>query len=196
MPIRRGEPWGHERERPRDAVVVTNDAELASLAECDGRHGAVIVAGGDLWRSLGAPADRDPVQLLPIDLLEVVVDGDRHLAAAHVLARTSWWRGPILAVLNVGSMGDWEVAPRAHPNDGRMDVVQVDESMSIRQRWVARSRLPLGTHLPHPAISVRSLREGSWHFDRAVRVWLDGRPIGSARSIEVRVLPDALTIAA
>lgn len=193
MPIRRGEPWGREIARPHGAAVVASDAELADRSD---RSGPVIVAGGDLWRSLGGPVDRDPVQLLPVDLLDLTVDGERYVAAAHVVARGSWWRGPIVAVLNVGTVGEWDVAPRAHPNDGRMDVIEVDPAMSIRQRWQARSRLPLGSHVPHPAIDVRSVREGSWTFDRPLRVWIDGRPVGRARSIGARVRPDAMTVAA
>lgn len=192
MPIRRGEPWGGQGDRPRHAPVASSDAELARL---DGAAGPVIVAGGDLWRSLGAPVGRDPVQLLPIDLLDVTLDGAEHVAAAHVVARRSWWHGPILGVMNVGSLGEWEVAPRAHPNDGRMDVVQVDAQMSVRQRRQARARLPLGTHVPHPAIVVRTQRQGSWRFDRPMRVWIDGRPVGRARSIEATVRPDAMTVA-
>ena len=32
--------------------------------------------------------------------------------------------------MNVDRLGHWDVAPRAHPNDGRVDVVEVDAAMS------------------------------------------------------------------
>ena len=61
-------------------------------------------------------------------MLRVDADGRRLTAVAHVVARGGgpWWRGPIVAVMNADRLGRWDVAPRAHPNDGRLDVVEVD----------------------------------------------------------------------
>ena len=63
-------------------------------------------------------------------------------------------------MLNADRIGAWDVAPRAHPNDGQLDVVEVDASMGLRDRWQASRRLATGTHVPHPAIHTAT-RDGA-----------------------------------
>jgi hypothetical protein len=185
--IRRGEPWGSEIARPHDLVLAADDHDVVEL----GADREVGLTGGDLFRSLGAPAPRDPAQRVAIDGIAVVLDGDRTFAAvAHVIARRSWWRGPILACMNVDHLRDWNVAPRAHPNDGVLDVVECSARMSIRDRWAARRRLPQGTHVPHPDVSIVRVASREWTFDRPRRVWIDGRPVGTAHRLAVDVVPD------
>lgn len=190
MTIRRGAPWGTEVSRPPDLPVARSDAELADLAD-DRPDDDVSVSAGDVHRSLGAPGPRSVAQRLPMDLLTVSIDGRTTVAVAHVVARRSWWRGPIVAAMNVDHFGTWIVAPRAHPNDGRFDVVDVDAAMSFRDRLMARRRLPSGSHVPHPAISVTTSTARRWEFDRPTRVWVDGSDAGRCRELEVTIRPDA-----
>jgi hypothetical protein len=199
MTIRPGEPWGDTIARPGDLFVVSSDADLAShLGASAAGARPVGVDGGDLHRSLGAPGRRDQVQRLPLDLLHVTADGRRHVAVAHVVMRrrwpTGWWRGRIVAVMNVDRIGALNVAPRAHPNDGRFDIVEVDAAMSVRQRLQARTRLRHGTHVPHEAITVRRATRQSWNLAPAMQLWIDGVPRGSASSVEVSIVPDAATV--
>jgi diacylglycerol kinase family enzyme len=84
------------------------------------------------------------------------------------------------------------VAPRAHPDDGLLDTF--DARVPAGQRLAVRRRLPLGAHLPHPAIAERRARAVQTRLDRPLPVWLDGTPVGEARDLSVRVEPDALTI--
>ena len=171
--IRRGQDWGEEVAVPPGVIEVTTDADaVAALA----RPGAVVrLCGGDGWTALGARTRGDRAVRLPIDLLRVEVDGGPvHRAIAHVVARRSWWRGPIIAVMNVDRLGEWDVAPKAHPNDGRADVVEVDPAMSLQARWQASRRLRSGTHVPHPQLRERKIREAAWTFERPLRLWVDG----------------------
>jgi hypothetical protein len=191
--IQRGEEWGVTVERPATLVLAGDDAALARLVLAD-RHGCYGLSGGDVFRSLGSPEPRDPVQRLPMDALAVAIDDRELLAVAHVIVRRGWWRGSLLAVMNADHVGSWNVAPRAHPNDGRFDVVEVDAAMSLRDRWQARGRLPHGTHVPHPHISVRTATERSWSFPVPRRVWIDGVAVGAATRLAVRVLPDHFEI--
>ena len=193
MTVRPGAEWGVAVDRPDDLLVVADDADLASCV-IDGAARPLAVSGGDLHRSLGAPAVRATMQRVPIDRLRVTADGVVHVAVAHVVARRSWWRGRIVAVSNVDHVGVWNIAPRAHPNDGRFDVVDVAASMSVRHRWQARARLPQGTHVPHPDITVRTGTVGSWEFDRPQRLWVDGRRRGTVRHLEVAIEPDAFEL--
>jgi hypothetical protein len=191
MTIRPGQEWGVEVPLPAGAFVAHTDAEVASAAT-----GAdVVLAGGDLHRSVGSPPARDPVRRVPIDGLVVRLDGSApHHAVAHVVIRRSWWRGDVVAVMNTDHLGEWYVAPRAHPNDGRFDVVAADGALRVRDRLAARRRLRSGSHVPHPDIATSRERARTWTFARPHRVWIDGRRAGSARTIEVTVDPDRYVV--
>lgn len=197
MTIQRGQPWGTPIQRPTHLPRAESDAELASWVAHDpgGRYG---VAAGDLHRSLGAPPDRAEMQLLPLDAFEVSFDGRSTIGVAHLVARRGsrlgWLQGPLLVVMNADHLGTWSVAPRAHPNDGRLDVVEVASSMSVRDRLQARSRLSHGTHLPHPDITVRTVTDAAWEFARPMQLSVDGRHVGRIRRLAVRILPDHFAV--
>jgi hypothetical protein len=180
-----------------DTLEVRDDAELAAaLSGSESRP--LLVRGGDLHRSLGAPHGAAATTRLPIDVIDVTADDRKLTAVAHVVARRrgriGWWRGPFIAVMNVDHRGRWDVAPRAHPNDGWLDVVEVDEAMSWRSRWQAWRRLPTGTHLPHPDIETRRTRTETFAFDQSLGLWVDGVERGKVRSLTVAVRPDGAVV--
>jgi hypothetical protein len=201
--VRRGSPWGEAGDAPADLVVVEGDAAARRVVEEARRAAAPVpalgLAGGDLCRTLGGRGDRsrlapgaDGVRA-PVDLGSVLVDGRHHWFVAHLVARRSWWQGSIVAVMNAEFLGDWDVAPRAHPGDGLLDVVHVAAGMSLAERLRARRRLPAGAHVPHPAITIERRPAVQLAFDRPTPVWLDGVPVGEARNLSVRLEADALT---
>ena len=141
--------------RPDGLVTVDTDAALVEALALPGGP-PVAVGAGDLARTLGVTSlDRRPtINEFSIDLLHVRLDHSDDsddsdapiVACAHVVARSAWrrghwFRGPILAVMNAEFIGEWDVAPRGHPNDGRVEVFDVDASMSVRDRLAARGRL-------------------------------------------------------
>ncbi len=207
MTIKPGESWGRRVDPPDDLVVVDDDRALATALT--GPHGAALhVRGGDLARTLGSTGEvqRDDLNEFLIDLVEVSVGGSTHTytsdtytAVAHVVIRPAWsrggWlRGRIVVIMNAEFRGDWDVAPRGHPNDGRVETFEIDRSMSLRQRLSARRRVRTGTHVPHPQIATRSVRSASWDFDRPMEIIVDGRRIGRGLSIAVSVVPDAAIV--
>lgn len=206
MTIRKGEEWGSIGPLPADAVHVAGDAELGELVtRC--RTDAVdvppvVLRGGDLWRALGGTDDLGrlggDVARLPVDVVRVEADGRTGWFVAHLAARrggwSGWWRGELVAAVNGQYLGTWDLAARAHPNDGRVDVVRVAAEMSVRDRWRARTRAVTGSHVPHPAISVRQHASVTIGLVRPSRVWLDGRPWGSAAVLQLTVEPDALLV--
>ena len=105
MTIRRGEDWGEVVALPAGVVEVTSDAELAAhVAGGDVR--ALRLVGGDLLATLGGPTSGPSARRLPIDAISVDADGRRLTAVAHVVVRgRTWWRGPIVAVLNADRIG-------------------------------------------------------------------------------------------
>lgn len=202
MTIRKGEPWGEPAEVPGDGLEVADSDRRASRSlELQRTAGAALgpigVGRGDMARTMGGGAPgrfAGTVVKAPVDLLLVRADGVEHIALAHVVARRSWWRGEVVVAMNAQYVGPYDVAPRSHPNDGRVDVLRVDAAMPVRARWNARSRARTGTHLPHPQLEMRST--GEWHhrFARRVHLWIDGVRCGDVRELSVTVLPDALTL--
>jgi hypothetical protein len=199
--IRRGETWGTTGGLPPGGVVVAGDAEARRVVEAARRAGEPVpplgLLGGDLCRTLGGRGDRGRLAgpdaaVLPVDLGSVLLDGRQHWFVAHLVVRRSWWRGRIVAAMNAEFLGSWDVAPRGHPDDGVLDLLDVAAAMPLTDRLRARRRLPAGAHLPHPDIAVSRRAAAQYEFPRPEPVWLDGEPVGEARRLSVRVEPDAL----
>jgi hypothetical protein len=199
--VRKGETWGQAGGLPPGGVVVSDDAEARAVVTAARRAGDAVpplgLLGGDLCRTLGGRGDArrlrtDTGMRLPVDLGSVLVDGRQHWFVAHLVARRSWWRGRIVAAMNAEFVDGLDVAPRAHPNDGVLDVIDVSPSMGFADRLKARRRLPVGTHVPHPAITQSRRPAVQIELDGPTPVWLDGERIGTARTLSLRAEPDAL----
>jgi hypothetical protein len=200
VPISKGSHYGERGALPDDGVVVRSDAEARAVIEEARRHGQppppLGLLGGDLCRTLGGPGDEarlrsaDAVRF-PVDLGEVLLDGRLHVFVAHLLAHTRGW-GHAVVAMNAQFLGRWVLGPRAHPNDGLLDVYQAD--LSLVDRLKVRARVRHGAHLPHPRIKER--RTGAIQIDlgHPRPVYLDGEHWGEARNLALRVEPDALTV--
>ncbi|MGQ0832125.1 MAG: hypothetical protein ACT4OV_10645 [Microthrixaceae bacterium] len=200
MTIRKGEPWGTTGvPLPAHGVVVRSDREARAVVTAARRAGEPIpplgLLGGDLCRTLGGSGDEARLRsaaatTLPVDLGAVLLDGRLHWFVAHLVARRGWWRGRILVAMNAQFLGPWDVAPKGHPNDGRIDVLDAD--LPTGQRLLARRRLALGTHVPHPGIQEHHVEAMQMELARPLPVRLDGEEVANVRSLSIRVEPDAL----
>jgi hypothetical protein len=199
--IRKGEPWGAPGQLPDHGVVVHSDAEaraVVSAARAAGEPVAPLgLAGGDLCRTLGGSGDVDRLysaaaMTLSCDLGTVAVEGRLWFFVAHLVARRRGWAGRSFVAMNAAWLGEWNLAPRSHPNDGALDTY--DATLSLRQRLQVRSRLPRGAHLPHPGIVGRRVKEVQVELERGLTLRLDGEVVGTAGTLSVRVEPDALTV--
>lgn len=200
MTIEKGKPWGSPGPLPADGVVVRSDAEARAVVEDAKRAQRPVpplgLLGGDLCRTVGGRGDEgrlrsDEAMTLPVDLGSVLVDGRHHWFVAHLVARRSWWRGRVVAVMNAEWLGGWDVAPRSHPGDGLLDVFDAD--LSLDDRLKARPRLAGGTHVPHPGIAQRRVGALQLEFDQATPIRLDGTLVGRATKLAIRLEPDGLT---
>lgn len=198
MTVRRGEDWGSPEPVPDHAVTARSDREAADIAADHRRRNQpippMLLAGGDLARTLGGGRIRDTSSRthVSVDLGAVLVDGKLHWFLAHLVARGWWLRGRVVVAANAAFLGDWNIAPRAHPGDGRLDLL--DGNPSLGDRVKARRRLPLGTHLPHPAIEVRRVEAVQLELDTPTTIRLDGHPIGRGRSLSIRAEPSAVEL--
>ena len=199
MTIRKDAPWGAPGPLPAHGVVVRSDREAREIVTAARRAGEPIpplgLLGGDLCRTLGGRGDEgrlrsEEAMSFPVDLGSVLVDGRIHWFVAHLVARRSWWFGRVVVAMNAQFLGDWDVAPKSHPNDGRLDVL--DGDLPLGQRLQARVRLRSGTHVPHPGIDERRATAVQIDLARPTPIELDGDPVGPARQLSIRVEPDAL----
>ncbi len=199
MPIAKGDPWGTPGALPRHGVVVRSDAEARAVVTSARRAGEPVpplgLLGGDLCRTLGGTGDEarlrsEQAVTLPVDLGSVLVDGRLHWFVAHLVAKRTWWRGRVVVAMNAQYLGRWDVAPRGHPNDGRLDVLDAD--LPFDERLQARSRLRSGSHVPHPRIEERHVAAVQIELARPSEVLLDGEAVGRASHLAIRVEPDAL----
>ncbi|NLD78554.1 MAG: hypothetical protein GX643_18040 [Acidimicrobiales bacterium] len=200
MTIEKGAPWGEEGPLAGDGVVVRDDQALRAVVEDAMRSGAPLpeigLLGGDLCRTVGGRGDAARLRSvdatrLPIDVGRTEIDGVEHWFVAHLVARRSWWRGRVVAVMNAQWIGAWDVAPRSHPNDGLLDVF--DGDLGFDDRIKARHRLPTGTHVPHPGIRQRRVRSLELEFATPTPIHLDGTVAGRVTALSVTLLPDLLT---
>jgi hypothetical protein len=198
--IEKGQAWGAPGQLPDDGVVVGSDTEARVLVERARRAGAAVpvlgLVGGDLCRTLGGTGDRarltsTDAMTFPVDLGAVLVDGRLHWFVAHLVARSPLW-GRVFVAMNAQWRGGWNLGPRAHPGDGLLDTY--DARLTPGDRLKVRARLTHGTHLPHPRVTERRAAAVQVEFERPMGLELDGTPVGRARTLSVRVEPEALRV--
>jgi hypothetical protein len=199
--IRRGEAWGEAVGSPQDLHLVPDDRAAGAWVIQHRRQGRDIppigLTGGDLARTFGGgAAGRFPgtVTRAPVDIVRVEADGATTWGVAHIVARRSWWRGEVALAMNAQYLDGRDVAPRAHPNDGTLDLLAVRSTMSARARWQARRRSRTGTHGPHPDITVARSATAEWQFRRPLVIRVDGVRWRTADAVRLTVEPDALIV--
>lgn len=201
MTIRRGQSWGQPGALDAGAPVVHSDAELAVLVTQARRTGTELpvvgLLGGDLCRTVGGGGEevrlaRGGVRL-PIDVVRAEIDGTTHWFTSHLVARSFRCWGRVVVAMNAQWLGDLRLGPRAHPNDGRIDIT--DGTLPRRDRAEARRRARSGSHLPHPALTTSRVATAEMDLGRGLGVWLDGvRVARRARRVVLTVEPDALEV--
>ena len=198
MTIEKARDWGTVGPLPDDGVVVRTDAEARAVVTAARRANEDVpplgLLGGDLCRTVGGRGDEghlrsEAASRLTVDLGSVLVDGRLQWFVAHLVVRRGWLRGPIFGAFNAQWQGSWDVAPRAHPGDGQLEVVEV--TLSTVDRLKARRRLPLGTHVPHPGIRIRRADAVQHDVPKGHSVWLDGDRLGPAKALSIRLEPAA-----
>lgn len=207
MTIRKGQSWGTAGGiTPGSPVVGSDDGARRQLQQMwsgqDERSGPpeVGILGGDLHRTLGAPR-HDEADLLagratrfPMDLGTVRVDdGPEQVFVAHLIATASpsgrLWSSRTVIAMNGSFAGGLNLGPRAHPNDGRLDIV--DGELPRPQRRTGRRRALTGSHVPHPDLAERRSAHLVIDSDRPLHLLLDGVTAGSGTRLELCCHPDA-----
>ena len=199
MTIRKGEQWGIQIEAPEQLVLLSGDKELAKMDPSS----VGVLMGGDLHHSLGSPGQVQPGVMctqLEIDALFVEIQTSANdeyslFASSSVeigrLRPSIYRKNRYVCVTNGGLVGNRNLTPRAHPNDGVLDCVTFGKEMTFRERLLATKKAFTGTHLPHPNIHVS--RAESFSFIRASKhehLFIDGERVSLWQSVRVTVQPD------
>ncbi len=209
MTIRRGEAWGEPGPLASDAPVFVEDRSArAHLQDTLDRGGPlpteIGMVGGDLHRTLGAP--RHAAEDLwagrgmrfPVDLGVARLDGGEELIfLSHLIGvrrdLDRIFETHTVIAMNAAFAGASNLGPRAHPNDGRLDLTE--GSVSRRERRAARRRATTGTHVPHPGLDERRVRDATIDLSpEGLEVYLDLSHIGHATHVELHCRPDALVV--
>ncbi|MEN9801197.1 MAG: hypothetical protein RLZ37_322 [Actinomycetota bacterium] len=203
MVVRRGQNWGSIGTPPPSTPFARDDAHAGQLIEQGVRE--FILASGDLARTLGAsfPSPGCSYRRLPIDLVRVCVVDSRglsthQLSMSHCLIHRrllggGLLRGRITAICNSQYLHGRDIAPRGHPNDGKIEVVEFSGDLSIRQRLLVLKRMKTGDHLPHPLIQFRQISDQTTLNAKGIVV-LDGCRIGSRIVRYVEPLRDEVVV--
>lgn len=203
MTIAKGLPWGAIDSAPREMRVASSEREAAELVRGGARF--IALTSGDLLRATGAlpntrrrivaPEPGRPCLQLPCDLLELAIDRDplvRHVVSS---VRVGWYWKPRFWVTAGGFLGSFNVAPRAHPNDGLVDALRFQGKVSLRTNLAIRRRARLGDHLPHPNLAIERAKQVQWIDESHTEpLWLDGVRVGDASFVRVTVIPNAWTL--
>ncbi len=206
MTISKHLEWGRDILKPEDLVICQDDAAASRLLTgliSESKHLPIIaIKSSKLARALGtngAQLESKSMRALPFDLIKIDFKNSINekvmvIAIGYALLRNSWWRGEITAVLNTSFIGDWDCAPKSHPNDGKFDVVSVGSQMRPTQRLIASRRLRLGTHLPHPQISTHQATNLELSSSALPNLFVDGQRFAKISQISFTLLPDAVTL--
>jgi len=215
--IRKGETWGepfdHERH-PGAVEVVGGDTDLAAAVAAHPGTPIRFTPGpdSDFARALGLRDTPTGDTVLTCDAIELP-DGSPAVNAVVFGVppdRQRWWhhrrrvevevdgrrvageRALCVIVANGQYLHGFDVVPRGHPGDGRLEV-QV-YGLESRERAPMQRRLTGGRHLPHPRITESSGRHVTVRFHRAVDWEADGRPRGRITEATVSLVPGVVNL--
>jgi hypothetical protein len=211
-----GEPWGEPLTEAPDVEVAGDDSDLAAALSA---HPGALVRfhpgeHSDLARAIGIAGGGPGELAAPIDALDLGPEG--HAVNAVVLGThpariglttpsaalrvsvngrpTFDGRATTVVVANGQFLDGLDVVPRGHPGDGRMEVQAY--ALTRGERKAMRTRLPTGTHLPHPRITTASGRSVvvTVSGGRLLPLTVDGVAHDPVEELRVDLLPNALRL--
>ena len=190
--------------------VLQSDLEIAQHYVSGHTATPCTVTNGSIALSLGISSEmnfRDSesnqqMTLVDIDLLQIDFrtrppstanssTSSRIVVAGTIAIQHRTPLSTCLILSNSGILRSRDVLPRAHPNDGFVDVLEVDPKISIRQRAIAWSRSATGSHLPHPNFRVSRSIDFQWSGSPA-RMIADGVTYKGVVWLRCTVLADAM----
>ena len=200
MNIEKGRSWGSLSPLPPDGVIIKTNKELLEKVNNCKRQGIDLptfgLLGGDLWRTLGGRRAEERLYggeatTLDIDLGCALLDGKIFWFCAHMFIGSKL-KGEKIFISNVAHYGKMNPAPKAHPGDGKFDMLEV--KLSPFQTFKAVKRVSAGTHIPHPGIKYRQVSSEQFSFGKKLSIGIDGKNIGKFSTVSIRIENEALRV--
>ena len=119
------------------------------------------------------------------------MDGKIFWFSSHVFVGEKLAKEQVL-ISNVAHYGKMNVAPKAHPGDGKLDVLKIN--LSVTQKIKALKRSASGDHLPHPRIKYERVKAAQLDLGKKKSVEIDGQKIGKFSDISFRLEEQALSV--
>ena len=212
MTIRKFGSYGTPVSRPPILKVLRSDLEIAQhyvygeiAAPCTLTNGSIAQSLGiNSEISIDDPLHDQQMTLVKIDLLQIDYrttassnanssTSSRVVVAGTLAIQHRTQLSTCLILSNSGILHGRDVLPRAHPNDGFVDVLEVDPKITLRQRATAWHRSATGSHLPHPSIRESRSTDFQWS-GRPAQMIADGVAYRGVVWLQCKVLADAMSI--
>ena len=161
---------------------------------------SIFMKSGDIPRALGVldrPRDAECLRVVIDAIVVSYTDaaGLEHtdVCIASMSIARRFFRGAISVVTNSGYWRKHEVAPRAHLNDGKLDIFEVSGAMRWSQRRMMWKKAQVGSHLPHPLLSYSQGDIFHWKGSPQ-RLVIDGQYVGMVTNVSCRVQSDCAQV--
>ena len=200
MNIEKGRSWGSLSPLPPEGVIIKTNKELLEKVNDCKRQGIDLptfgLLGGDLWRTLGGRRAEERLYsgeatTLDIDLGCALLDGKIFWFCAHMFIGSKL-KGEKIFISNVAHYGKMNPAPKAHPGDGKFDMLEV--KLSPFETFKAVKRVSAGTHIPHPGIKYKQVSSEQFSFGKKLSIEIDGKNIGKFSTVSIRIENEALRV--
>lgn len=197
MPIDKSTPWGEEVPTAASEFISSNtfgnERELSTFLSKT-RISEIRMTGGDFVRLTGgAGTVSGKHRRYRSDVLEVRGHDSATWTIGTVELRRRKHRlfGGFVIISNLGERGTESYSSRAHPNDGRFEIIEALDGLSWRERFTLSKRFSSGGDLSHP--SVRQRQATQYSSKSPLHVFVDGKYLGR-KVVEIEIHPDLLWI--
>ena len=189
---------------PERTVNMSSDRELGVYLRDHSakqiHEQSIFMKSGDIPRVLGVVDRARDAECIRIVIDAIVVSYTDSVGVDHTdvciasmsIARR-YFRGAISVVTNSGYWRNHEVAPRAHLNDGKLDIFEVSGAMRWSQRRLMWQKAEVGSHLPHPLLSYSQGEFFHWKGSPR-RLTIDGQFVGLVTKVSCRVQSDCAQV--
>jgi hypothetical protein len=189
---------------PERTVNMSSDRELGVYLRDHSakqiHEQSIFMKSGDIPRVLGVVDRARDAECIRIVIDAIVVSYTDSVGVDHTdvcIASMSisrrFFRGAISVVTNSGYWRNHEVAPRAHLNDGKLDIFEVSGAMRWSQRRLMWQKAEVGSHLPHPLLSYSQGEFFHWKGSPR-RLTIDGQFVGLVTKVSCRVQSDCAQV--
>jgi hypothetical protein len=197
MPIDKSTPWGEQvpvSPEGTTGLPTFVDERAVSEALSAARHTEIRLTGGDFVEITGGIAPgRETSRRYPCDALEIrgLDSTSRSIGTVELRRRRRRISGGFVILSNLGVRGSERYSSRAHPNDGKFEVVDALDGLTWRERMTLARRFSRGGDFSHPRVKQRQTT--SYTSQVPLHVFVDGVYRGR-KAVTVEILLDFLWI--